>query len=124
MNDKRVAKKWLDAFLKNADKDKTEKHVMSDCNFLWHIFSFELVPCLKGEEANKAFDALTYDKAIMFKSGFSHNGEFEIKELCTVGKMTSREIENTDVYITDTDYKWTYVHTHESSCGPYFMKII
>jgi hypothetical protein len=25
-----------------------------------------------------------------------------------------------DIYIFDVDYTWTYVHTHEEMCGPYF----
>ncbi len=123
MNDKRASEKWLFAFAKNIPMNKLKEYVLSDCNFLWHIFSFELVPCLKGEKAKRAFDALTYDKAIMFKSGYFFSGKPEIIDLQMIGKLTSDEIENTDVYITDPDYKWTYVHTHESDCGPYFIKI-
>nr|WP_225941956.1 DUF4275 family protein [Sporosarcina limicola] len=29
-----------------------------------------------------------------------------------------------DIYIIDKDFSWTYVHTHESSCGPYFYKVV
>ncbi|WP_088547169.1 DUF4275 family protein [Paenibacillus aquistagni] len=25
-----------------------------------------------------------------------------------------------DIYIFDRNYTWTYVHTHESMCGPYY----
>lgn len=28
-----------------------------------------------------------------------------------------------DVYVVDTDFTWTYVHTHEEFCGPYFYKL-
>ena len=27
-----------------------------------------------------------------------------------------------DVYLVDKDFTWTYVHTHEEACGPYFCK--
>ena len=27
-----------------------------------------------------------------------------------------------DIYIFDKNFTWTYVHTHESMCGPYFYK--
>ena len=28
-----------------------------------------------------------------------------------------------DIYIFDRNFSWTYVHTHESMCGPYFYKV-
>lgn len=28
-----------------------------------------------------------------------------------------------DIYIVDKSISWTYVHTHEERCGPYFCKI-
>ncbi len=28
-----------------------------------------------------------------------------------------------DVYVFDPFNRWTYVHTHEAQCGPYFYKI-
>ncbi|CAM3916602.1 hypothetical protein GCM10009865_54200 [Aeromicrobium ponti] len=27
-----------------------------------------------------------------------------------------------DVYVVDKDFTWTYIHTHEEFCGPYFYK--
>ena len=27
-----------------------------------------------------------------------------------------------DVYLVDKDFTWTYVHTHEEACGPYFCR--
>ena len=27
-----------------------------------------------------------------------------------------------DVYVVDSEMKWTYIHTHEIVCGPYFMR--
>jgi hypothetical protein len=28
-----------------------------------------------------------------------------------------------DVYLVDKQFTWTYVHTHEADCGPYFRKV-
>ena len=28
-----------------------------------------------------------------------------------------------DWYLVDKDFTWTYVHTHEEDCGPYFCKV-
>ena len=27
-----------------------------------------------------------------------------------------------DWYLVDKDFTWTYVHTHEEDCGPYFCR--
>ena len=27
-----------------------------------------------------------------------------------------------EVYVVGKNFEWTYIKTHESSCGPYFMK--
>jgi hypothetical protein len=27
-----------------------------------------------------------------------------------------------DWYLVDKHFTWTYVHTHEADCGPYFCK--
>ena len=122
MNEKYIEKKWLEAFAVNVDKESLEKYVYDYGNYLWHIFSWELVPCLKGDDARKAFDSLKYDKAIMFCSGYADNGAI-IADLKETGKITSKQAEKIDdVYITAEDFSWTYVHTHEEMCGPYFFK--
>lgn len=120
---KLTAWQWLNAFAPAVPKSDLKKRVIGDCNFLWHIFSWELVPCLKEDEARKAFDALEYDRAIMFHFGYSHSGRFDIKDHSFTGKVSAADLdEYPDVYIVAPDLLWTYVHTHESSCGPYFCR--
>ena len=112
--------KWLSVFAEGVDKKLIKKYVTSDCNFLWHIFTWCKVPCLEGEDARKAFDDLEYTKAIRFYGGFSN----KIKGVSTVGKLSASDIDNdpaSDVYIVASDLSWTYVRTHEKNfCGPYF----
>ena len=31
--------------------------------------------------------------------------------------------EKTEIYVIASDFTWTYIKTHESMCGPYFMKL-
>jgi hypothetical protein len=31
-------------------------------------------------------------------------------------------IHGADWYLVDKDFTWTYAHTHEETCGPYFCK--
>jgi len=120
MTEKEMERKWLKAFAKDVDEKSLKKHVYEYGNYLWHIFSWELVPCLKGNEARKAFDEQEYDKAMIFCSGYADNGAI-IEGLRETGKITSKQVEKIDdVYITAEDFSWTYVHTHEEYCGPYF----
>ena len=112
--------RWISAFGKDVDKKLIKKHVTAENNFLWHLFTWGNVPCLEGDEAKKAFDALEYTEAIRATGGFSK----KIKSTSIVGKLSSADVDNdpaADVYIVATDYSWTYVRTHEIGLfGPYF----
>jgi len=122
MNEKEIEINWLKAFAEDIDEDSLKKHVYEYGNYLWHIFSWKLVPCLEGDEARKAFDKEEYNKAVMFRSGYSNEGTI-IEGLKLTDKIRVVELEKIDdVYITAEDFSWTYVHTHEESCGPYFYK--
>lgn len=111
--------KWLSIFGEGVDKKLIKEHVTAEHNHLWHIFTWGDVPCLEGNEAKKAFDALEYTEAIKFTGGLSK----KIKNQCIVGKLSSSDVDNdpaSDVYIVASDFSWTYVRTHERGlCGPY-----
>lgn len=112
--------KWLSIFAEGVDKKMIKEHVTSYGNYLWHIFTWCDVPCLEGDEARKAFDAVAYAEAIRGTDGYSN----KIKNSSVVGKLSASEVDNDpagDVYIVAIDYSWTYVRTHEKDlCGPYF----
>ena len=113
-------KKWISVFGEGIDKKLIEQRVTSEGNHLWHIFTWGNAPCLEGDEAKAAFDALEYTEAIRFCGGFSNR----IKGVCTVGKLSADDVNNdpaSDVYIVASDFSWTYVRTHEDGFfGPYF----
>ena len=112
--------RWLSAFAEGVDKKMIKKHVTSEGNFLWHIFTWCEVPCLEGDEARAAFDALEYTEALRATGGFSN----KVKKGGIVGKLSALDVDEDlaeDVYIVAPDYSWTYVRTHEEGlCGPYF----
>ena len=121
---KQIAEKWLKAFAKDVPHELLRAHVYEYGNYLWHIFSWELVECLSGDEARAAFDAQEYDCALSFRSGYSGEDDFLLEDISETGKVFSHQLEDIqDVYITASDFSWTYVHTHEGMCGPYFLKI-
>ena len=64
MSNEALMEKWLSTFGKGVDKNIMEEHVTSYGNLLWHLFTWGEVPCLKGEDARKAFDELQYEEGI------------------------------------------------------------
>lgn len=112
-----VTKNWLFAFSSSVTEEIMKDHITSLSNHLWHIFTWGNVPCLTGDEARRAFDKLSFSKAIMFYGGYSNR----INSIQLCDKIPASSLEDSgDVYIVDVNYQWTYVHTHESVCGPYF----
>ena len=113
-----LLKKWLSVFGKGVDTELIEAHVTSYGNHLWHLFTWENVACLEGEEARRAFDALPYTEAIRFYDGYSNHIERgSVTEKITANRVDADE--NSDVYLVAKDFSWTYVRTHEYGLGPY-----
>ena len=66
-----------------------------------------------------AFDTRIKDECAVFFT--DHNYSFRImnaKNLCA--KVLD---DFSEVFVIDKNFKWTYVHTHEGYCGPYFYEI-
>ncbi len=123
MNEIEIVENWLSSFARNIPNDVLDNHVLGDCNFLWHIFTWGKVACLAGDEARAAFDKQKYKSAIMFCNGYSRNGVPQIDKLDLIEKIDASKLEETDdVYVVDRNFRWTYVHTHEEQCGPYFCE--
>ena len=118
MNERVILQKWLSVFGEGVDETMLETHVTSCGNLLWHLFTWGEVPCLEGEKARRAFDALSYAEAIRFYDGYAGH----IEEIAKVEKLSAEDVEQdsaSDVYITAKDFSWTYVRTHELGLGPY-----
>ena len=94
--------------------------------FRWHLFSFELLPCVKEDAAKAAFDSMEKTELYLF---------FDYADECYLVKnahlLTAADIEAvkensplnySDLYFFDPVGKWTYVKPHEEYCGPYFFQ--
>ncbi|KZS45190.1 hypothetical protein AWU65_04195 [Paenibacillus glucanolyticus] len=114
---KEIIDLWDRAFAKNiSDEIKKEIHYHQ---YKWHIFSYKKKECLEGEAARDAFDILTKNELyVMYQN--SPDIVFEYKKAKDV--VSANFDSEQDIYIFDKSFKWTYVHTHESMCGPYFYK--
>ena len=52
---KTVKNRWLDVFASDVSEKDLGERVLSEGNFLWHLFSWKLVPCLEGDAARQAW---------------------------------------------------------------------
>ncbi|WP_455581334.1 DUF4275 family protein [Dysosmobacter sp.] len=112
--------RWLDVFAGSVSEEALGRHVLAEGNFLWHVFSYGLVPCLSGDAARQALDKLPAGTAYLFYEGLWQDlpcvqpVELPLAPDFFAGRH--------DVYLVDQDFTWTYVYTHEETCGPYFCQ--
>ena len=125
MDGKEIAEKWLSVFGKNVPEKIMGEHVRAYGNFLWHIFTWGEVSCLKGKDAKQAYDEVDCDNVLQFQGGYADSDHgIDVKELKRTRKRSSRTLDKEDdIYIVADDFSWTYVHTHEWGLGPYFCRI-
>ncbi|MDO4315227.1 MAG: tRNA (guanosine(46)-N7)-methyltransferase TrmB [Oscillospiraceae bacterium] len=117
---KEVRDRWLDAFAADVSEEDLGKYVLAGGNYLWHIFSRKLAPCLEGDAARQALAELPDAACYRFYKEYPPQGQPRIKEI-SMAEIPSLP-GGLDWYLVDKDFTWTYVHTHEADCGPYFAK--
>lgn len=121
VNDRTTKAKWTKLFAASVPKEK-RKEVHFE-QFRWHLFSFELLDALTAGDARAAFDAEPKDAVYLF---WQHKKEAYLIENVHLLKAEDFDhdfIPHPDIYLFSPEGKWTYIHTHESMCGPYFYKL-
>ena len=126
MTEKEFRQKFLEAFAKNTTKEQ-KKEAFRGGDYLWHIFSYGLIPCLEGDAASIEFDKANKRGAIAvhYDCGVIH----DYKKLGNKS-LTAKEVDDSglvEYYIIGEDFSWAYVITHEGGSngfglGPYFVK--
>ena len=118
---KDLRERWLDTFAADVSEEDLGKHVLVGGGYLWHIFSYQLAPCLSGDDARKALAGLPDTECYRFYKEYPPQDQPRIKaiEMSEVSSLP----DGLDWYLVDKDFTWTYVHTHEEDCGPYFCKV-
>ena len=113
---------WLCHFAKDIPRKDIEKYVVSTGNYLWHVFSWKLLDentFLTGDKARRAYDRIDKHNAFCiewFEDDETKDFTMKLNTAKVLDKMT-------EIYIVASDFSWTYIKTHESMCGPYFMKL-
>lgn len=124
MNYEAFRREWVRHFAGDVSPVSIEKYILCHgmaWNFIWHAFSWELMPegaFLEGDAARRAFDEVEKDGAMGIDP-------FEENAACVslpVDLRTAKAIEAlTEYYVVGKDFVWTYIKTHEEDlCGPYF----
>ena len=118
-------KQWLAHFACGIDQRKIQKYVVATGNYIWHIFSWQLLPAgsyLVGDAARRAFDALSRrerERAI-YIDAFDEEEAFSLPWQEATAAYLERY---TEVYALSHTFSWTYIKTHEGDhCGPYFYR--
>ena len=122
----RAADRWLDVFAAGVSEKDLGEHVLAEGNYLWHLFSWELVPHLSGDEARNALEARKDEQWYLFYNEYPPEGVNRTRPVTpeeVAALPTDRgAIPGSDWYIADRNFTWTYVQPHEEDCGPYFCE--
>ncbi|WP_041917212.1 DUF4275 family protein [Desulfitobacterium dehalogenans] len=116
-----LRKQWENNFANHLSNEEKKNICLWDnsefCGYLWHLFSYKKRDCLKGEEAEKAFNNENKGSCYIF---WEHTDHALILENAYI--LDSEDLEDEyDIYVVDKEFSWTYVKTHETLlCGPYF----
>ncbi|MFZ5966939.1 MAG: DUF4275 family protein [Bacillota bacterium] len=118
-----LRKQWEDNFANHLSHREKEAIYLYDvdgvCGYLWHLFSYEKRDCLKGEEAEQAFNDEQKNACYIF---YQDTDDALILEEAAAFN-TNDLLNESDVYVVDKEFSWTYVKTHEVGwCGPYFSR--
>lgn len=120
-NDRTTKTKWTKLFAASVPKEK-RKEVHFE-QFRWHLFSFPILDALEDDDARAAFDAEPKDSVYLF---WQHKDKAYLVENAHLFKAEDFDhdfIPFSDFYLFSPEGKWTYIHTHECMCGPYFYKL-
>ncbi len=119
-----VKDRWLDAFAAGVSEADLGKHVLSEGSYLWHLFSWNLAPCRSGEAARRALAETPEETLYLFFAEYPPEGVPPVRAISRAEIASLPEeggaVPGMDWYLVDKAFTWTYAHTHEADCGPYF----
>lgn len=109
---------WFDAFAPKENRKKAKKVCLPKGWYLWHLFSYKYAECMEKERALAAFARCEKSDCYLYLSYM----KFGIK-IRNADKFIWKDKNiYEDFLLTDKDFTWTFAHTHEEQCGPYFKK--
>ncbi|MBQ2879387.1 MAG: DUF4275 family protein [Anaerotignum sp.] len=121
VDDRTTKTNWTKLFAASISKEDRKKVYFEQ--YRWHLFSYKLLDAMTGDEARAAFDAEQKDSVYLF---WQHTPKAYLAENAHLFKAADFDhnfIPFSDFYLFSPEGKWTYIHTPESMCGPYFYKL-
>ncbi len=117
--------RWLKEFVPDLTDDLYRKYIHKQ--YLWHAFSWNIIPkekYLEGDEARKAYDKADKKGAVCLQLDFEDEPTSLTEEFDTAEKLESSEGDYAEFYVIGANYSWTYIVTHENcmGLGPYFIE--
>ncbi|WDV46320.1 DUF4275 family protein [Clostridiaceae bacterium M8S5] len=111
-----LKERWINMFTTDID-DKVKEEIYFN-SFLWHIFSYRKLIAKTGQEAREMFNNCNKNTVYIF---YQHS---EVTYFINnPQKLLASDFDlEEDIYVFDVKEKWTYIHTHEQQCGPYFYR--
>lgn len=117
---KELRERWLDAFAADVSEEDMGRYVLAGGSYLWHVFSYGLVPCAEGGAARRALAELPDTECCRFYKEYPPQDQPRISFIPMEAVPSLPD--GLDWYLVDKEFTWTYVHTHEADCGPYFCR--
>lgn len=109
-------KKWEELFLENLTEEEKRNIYIND--FLWHACSYNKINNISGKRAIQLFNKQSKKDIIIFYQ--ENNNAFYCED---AKNLNYSDIKNEmDIYISDINFNWSFIITHEKMCGPYFLK--
>jgi hypothetical protein len=116
-----LRKQWEEEFTEHLSK--SQKRKINFNQHLWHVFSFNKLPCLERQKARNAFNKVKKNGCYIFYHDNQNVLLLENAKGIKVEDIIKDDDDYLeDVYVVDIDFTWTYVFTHEEYCGPYFFQ--
>lgn len=118
-------REWVKHFAGDVSAEDIGKYILchgAAWNFIWHAFSWELVPeeaYLVDEAARRAFDETDKDGAVAIDPFEDNAKSVPLPDELHNAKAIE---ELTEYYVVGQDLAWTYIQTHEGGLGPYFCR--
>lgn len=120
-----IATQWDVLFTSSVSEAEKKNTKNYNDQFKWHLFSFELLKAAKEAKAKQKFNLRKKDSLYLFfqfsEDAFLLKNAHLLKasDFDVLGEFAT--MDKSDMYIFDPIGKWTYIITHEATCGPYFF---
>lgn len=126
MTQKEFKAKWISTFV--PDLTQRQYHMCYVNQYLWHVFSFEIIPkgqVLVGDDARKAYARADKQGAVTIQL-WEVSDAFITLPIAEQQKDWKAIDHIPELYVVSKDWTWTYISTHENDnigCGPFFFQI-